>query len=44
VLVLEKTEWFGGATAISGGGILIPGNHLAQAAGLPDRPAPPGAI
>jgi len=40
VLVLEKTPWFGGTTAISGGGIWIPGNHLAAAAGLVD---PPGA-
>ncbi len=40
VLVLEKTAFFGGTTAISGGGIWIPGNHHAEAAGLPD---PPGA-
>ena len=40
VLVLEKTASFGGTTALSGGGIWIPGNHLAAAAGLPD---PPGA-
>jgi succinate dehydrogenase/fumarate reductase flavoprotein subunit len=40
VLVLEKTQFLGGTTAISGGGIWIPGNHLAAAAGLPD---PPGA-
>jgi succinate dehydrogenase/fumarate reductase flavoprotein subunit len=36
VLVIEKTQWFGGTTAISGGGIWIPGNHLAKAAGLPE--------
>jgi succinate dehydrogenase/fumarate reductase flavoprotein subunit len=36
VLVIEKTPWFGGTTAISGGGIWIPGNHLAKAAGLPE--------
>jgi succinate dehydrogenase/fumarate reductase flavoprotein subunit len=36
VLVVEKTHWFGGTTAISGGGIWIPGNHLAAASGLPD--------
>jgi succinate dehydrogenase/fumarate reductase flavoprotein subunit len=40
VLVLEKTDHFGGTTAISGGGIWIPGNHLAAAAGHAD---PPGA-
>ena len=40
VLVLEKTEFLGGTTALSGGGIWIPGNHIAAAAGLTD---PPGA-
>ena len=33
VLVVEKTHFFGGTTAISGGGIWIPGNHHAAAAG-----------
>lgn len=36
VLVLEKTQYFGGTTAISGGGIWIPGNHIAAAAGIPE--------
>jgi succinate dehydrogenase/fumarate reductase flavoprotein subunit len=36
VLVLEKTHWFGGTTALSAGRIWIPGNYLAAAAGLPD--------
>ena len=36
----RKQRFFGGTTAISGGGIWIPGNHHAEAAGLPD---PPGA-
>lgn len=36
VLVVEKTEVFGGTTAISGGGIWIPGNHLQIAAGIPE--------
>jgi succinate dehydrogenase/fumarate reductase flavoprotein subunit len=36
VLVLEKTEVFGGTTAISGGGIWIPGNHHQIAAGIPE--------
>jgi succinate dehydrogenase/fumarate reductase flavoprotein subunit len=40
VLVLEKTAFFGGTTAISGGGIWIPGNHHAEAA---DMAEPPGA-
>lgn len=36
VLVVEKTDAFGGTTAISGGGIWIPGNHLQIAAGIPE--------
>jgi succinate dehydrogenase/fumarate reductase flavoprotein subunit len=39
VLVVEKTEYFGGATALSGGGIWIPGNSQAAAAGIIDSPA-----
>jgi 3-oxosteroid 1-dehydrogenase len=35
-LVLEKTGLFGGSTAISGGGIWIPNNHLMEQAGIPD--------
>lgn len=38
VLVVEKTQYFGGTTAISGGGIWVPGNHLALEAGLKDSP------
>lgn len=38
VLVLEKAPWFGGTTAISGGGIWIPGSHIAAAAGLAEPP------
>lgn len=34
VLVVEKTGLFGGASAISGGAIWIPGNRQARAAGL----------
>ncbi|MGH8807358.1 MAG: FAD-dependent oxidoreductase [Noviherbaspirillum sp.] len=36
VLVVEKCDVYGGTTAISGGGIWIPGNHLAQDAGARD--------
>lgn len=36
VLVIEKTAYFGGTTAISGGGIWVPANHLAEASGLSD--------
>lgn len=36
VVVLEKAEHFGGTTAISGGGIWIPGSPQAKAAGVDD--------
>jgi succinate dehydrogenase/fumarate reductase flavoprotein subunit len=36
VIIAEKEEVFGGATARSGGWLWIPGNCLAQAAGLQD--------
>lgn len=36
VLVIEKTEYFGGATAMSGGGTWIPANALARAQGIAD--------
>src|SRR3546814_18712531 len=36
VLVIEKTEYFGGATAMSGGGTWIPSNALAREQGLAD--------
>ena len=39
VLVLEKAAHFGGATAISGGGIWVPGSPQAQAAGVDDSAA-----
>jgi succinate dehydrogenase/fumarate reductase flavoprotein subunit len=39
VLVVEKTEFFGGATALSGGGLWIPSNSLAKQAGLQDSQA-----
>ena len=35
-LILEKTEYYGGSTAISGGGIWIPNNHLMADAGIKD--------
>ncbi len=35
-LVLEKTNLVGGSTALSGGGIWIPNNHLMEQAGIPD--------
>lgn len=36
VLVVEKTEYFGGATAMSGGGTWIPVNSLAREQGIAD--------
>jgi len=35
-LILEKTEYYGGSTAVSGGGIWIPNNHLMAEAGIDD--------
>jgi 3-oxosteroid 1-dehydrogenase len=35
-IVLEKTQYYGGSTAMSGGGIWIPNNHLMAKAGVPD--------
>jgi 3-oxosteroid 1-dehydrogenase len=35
-LVVEKSAWFGGSTARSGGGVWIPGNYALRAAGVPD--------
>src|SRR3546814_18776531 len=39
VLVLEKADHFGGTTAVSGGGIWIPGSPQEVAAGVEDSPA-----
>lgn len=35
-LIVEKTPYYGGSTARSGGGIWIPGNYLMRAAGVAD--------
>ncbi len=35
-LILEKTEYYGGTTAMSGGGMWIPNNHLMAEAGIED--------
>jgi 3-oxosteroid 1-dehydrogenase len=37
-VVLEKTDWFGGSTARSGGGIWAPGNEVLRKAGVLDSP------
>ena len=38
VVVLEKTEYFGGSTARSGGGVWLPGNSVLREAGRTDMP------
>jgi len=38
IVVLEKTDRFGGSTARSGGGIWAPGNEVLRKAGVPDTP------
>jgi 3-oxosteroid 1-dehydrogenase len=38
VVVIEKTGFFGGSTARSGGGIWAPGNTVLRAAGIGDTP------
>lgn len=35
-VLIEKSSWFGGSTARSGGGVWIPGNYALQAAGEAD--------
>lgn len=38
VLIVEKSRYFGGSTALSGGGFWIPGNSLLREAGAADSP------
>jgi len=38
VLLIEKGEQYGGSSAMSGGGLWIPCNHLAREAGMQDTP------
>ncbi len=38
VLLVEKTEFFGGTTALSGGGVWVPGSALAAQAGIVEQP------
>ena len=37
-VVLEKTEYFGGSTARSGGGVWLPGNSVLRKSGRTDTP------
>ncbi len=39
VLIVEKSAWLGGTTAMSGGATWIPANHHARQAGVEDSPA-----
>lgn len=38
VLVVEKSEYFGGSTALSGGGVWVPNNPLLRRSGVVDSP------
>ncbi|MHA1199399.1 MAG: FAD-dependent oxidoreductase [Candidatus Heimdallarchaeaceae archaeon] len=38
VIILEKSGYYGGSTALSGGGIWVPNNHLLRKAGIDDSP------
>src|SRR5258705_2116348 len=38
VVVIEKTDRFGGSTARSGGGLWLPGNEVLRKAGVRDTP------
>ncbi|MBM2614095.1 FAD-binding protein [Actinoplanes sp. LDG1-06] len=38
VLIVEKSRYFGGSTALSGGGFWMPGNSLLREAGVSDSP------
>ncbi len=38
VLLVEKSPYFGGNTARSGGGVWVPGNYALEAAGVTDTP------
>lgn len=38
VLVIEKSEWLGGTSAMSGAGIWMPASHVARAEGVEDSP------
>lgn len=37
-LLIEKSDRYGGNSAMSGGGLWVPNNHLMQAAGIKDTP------
>ena len=37
-VIIEKSEYFGGSTAVSGGAIWVPDNPIMRAAGMEDDP------
>ena len=37
-LLIEKSDQYGGSSAMSGGGLWVPNNHLMGAAGIKDTP------
>lgn len=37
-LLIEKSDQYGGSSAMSGGGLWVPNNHLMEAAGIKDTP------
>lgn len=37
-LIIEKSPQYGGASAMSGGGLWVPNNHLMASAGIQDNP------
>jgi len=38
VLVIEKSDRYGGNSAMSGGGLWVPNNHLMEGVGIKDSP------
>lgn len=38
VLLIEKSKQYGGSSAMSGGGLWVPGNHLMSTVGIDDNP------
>jgi 3-oxosteroid 1-dehydrogenase len=38
-LLIEKSDRYGGSSAMSGGGLWVPNNHLMAGVGIPDSPA-----
>ena len=41
VLLIEKSDRYGGSSAMSGGGLWVPNNHLMPGVGIEDTPRRP---